>query len=283
MKSRNPLSAPHISHFFKIKKAMRSQDRINRLNLMSKDILECYKIYNSKYRDDLLTDITAFGYANIKKDDIHYCYDGSSSNLEKLKLKIKNKQTGALKKTCPFCGIVSPNSFDHYLPKENFPEYSVHPLNLIPCCTTCNGKKSEYWQEDGNRAIINFYRDALPDEQFLFVDINYLNADDEIPSINFSINNDNGIPGDLYNIINKHFTRLDLCARYKEEIDKAISNIVITMISFNKSNDDAEIKEDIIKNADSLCETYGNNYWIAVTLRGLANENNFINYIKDNL
>lgn len=43
---------------------------------------------------------------------------------------------------CPLCGGVGHvRTLDHYLPKTNFPVYSVLPANLIPCCRDCNSEK----------------------------------------------------------------------------------------------------------------------------------------------
>ena len=44
--------------------------------------------------------------------------------------------------SCPMCGSPVTGTLDHYLPRENFPEFSVMAANLIPACTHCNsGKK----------------------------------------------------------------------------------------------------------------------------------------------
>ncbi|WP_319798029.1 HNH endonuclease signature motif containing protein [Nitrobacter sp.] len=43
---------------------------------------------------------------------------------------------------CPLCGgIGHVRTLDHYLPKANFPLYSVLPANLVPCCRDCNSEK----------------------------------------------------------------------------------------------------------------------------------------------
>jgi hypothetical protein len=43
---------------------------------------------------------------------------------------------------CPFCGGVGQSfTLDHYLPKTKFPQFSVLPINLVPCCRDCNSSK----------------------------------------------------------------------------------------------------------------------------------------------
>lgn len=56
---------------------------------------------------------------------------------------------------CPFCaGLGHVSTLDHYLPKSYFPAYSVHPLNLIPCCKDCNtGKNASFGQNVGDQSI----------------------------------------------------------------------------------------------------------------------------------
>ena len=44
---------------------------------------------------------------------------------------------------CPFCGDLGHvGTLDHYLPKANFPAFSVNPRNLVPCCRDCNSGKN---------------------------------------------------------------------------------------------------------------------------------------------
>jgi hypothetical protein len=47
---------------------------------------------------------------------------------------------------CPFCGLTTLRSYemegheayDHYLPKEQYPTYSINFRNLVPTCHGCN-------------------------------------------------------------------------------------------------------------------------------------------------
>ncbi|MFD2642770.1 HNH endonuclease [Pseudomonas japonica] len=48
----------------------------------------------------------------------------------------------AANETCPLCGGVGQaRTIDHYLPKANYPQFSVLPYNLIPACRDCNSDK----------------------------------------------------------------------------------------------------------------------------------------------
>ncbi len=49
---------------------------------------------------------------------------------------------------CPLCGGVGHvRTLDHYLPKANFPLYSIMPTNLVPCCRDCNSEKLNAFAE----------------------------------------------------------------------------------------------------------------------------------------
>ncbi|TRW17729.1 HNH endonuclease [Glacieibacterium frigidum] len=39
---------------------------------------------------------------------------------------------------CPMCGSPTIGTLDHYLPRDEFPEFSVLPCNLVPACGLCN-------------------------------------------------------------------------------------------------------------------------------------------------
>ena len=48
---------------------------------------------------------------------------------------------------CPYCGLPSNITLDHYLPRKlkAFPEFSVLSANLVPACTDCQGKKHDFF------------------------------------------------------------------------------------------------------------------------------------------
>lgn len=71
---------------------------------------------------------------------------------------------------CPFCGgLGQVRTLDHYLPKANFPAFSVHPKNLIPCCRDCNdGKNSSFGIGADEQALHPYLdQDHFFDERWL--------------------------------------------------------------------------------------------------------------------
>lgn len=65
---------------------------------------------------------------------------------------------------CPLCGGVGHvRTLDHYLPKANYPLYSVLPANLVPCCRDCNSEKLNAFSNVRGRQTLHPYFD---DEKF---------------------------------------------------------------------------------------------------------------------
>lgn len=72
---------------------------------------------------------------------------------------------------CPFCGgIGHVKTLDHFVPKANFPVYSVVPANLVPCCRDCNSEKLNSYPEEMATQVLHPYFDDQKffSEQWVF-------------------------------------------------------------------------------------------------------------------
>jgi 5-methylcytosine-specific restriction endonuclease McrA len=71
---------------------------------------------------------------------------------------------------CPYCGNPwVPDTLDHFLPKEDWPEYSILPNNLVPQCRSCAPIKGRrYYCPDELRAMFlhPMYNEALSSVRF---------------------------------------------------------------------------------------------------------------------
>lgn len=73
---------------------------------------------------------------------------------------------------CPMCGEAgTPNTLDHYLPKDEYPDFAILPQNLVPACDICQGHKLALFQEDGERLFMHPYYDQFLDTQVIRLEI----------------------------------------------------------------------------------------------------------------
>lgn len=77
---------------------------------------------------------------------------------------------------CPYCGNpLIPDTLDHFLPKDDWPEYSILANNLVPQCRSCAPiKGSRYYSTDALCAMFMhpMYCDALASVRFK-IDISF--------------------------------------------------------------------------------------------------------------
>ncbi|MCU6327448.1 hypothetical protein KSU19_07280 [Enterobacter quasiroggenkampii] len=113
---------------------------------------------------------------------------------------------------CPACGEDgTPNTLDHYLPKDDYPEFSVTIINLFPMCDICQSKKSNKTKDElGRRLFIHPYFDSFTEQQVLILNITApFNAPTSI-----SLMPNPEIPAPESNLIIRHINGLALPERY---------------------------------------------------------------------
>ena len=206
------------------------------------------------------------------------CYKSEGNVLANLKKLIREAQSDDLKGTCQYCGIGKPQSFDHYLPISEYPEFSVLAINLIPCCTDCNGKKRSYWKENGNRGIINFYLDNIPNEQFLFAEVELVNG---IPTLKFKIENINVIDPVFYAIVEKHYSRLGLIKLYTDESPDYLGELIRILKNYVDDWSVESLSSKLLNDSNQMEIQFGKNYWRAVISKALSESNDFLEYLSN--
>lgn len=104
----------------------------------------------------------------ISKDDMVNLYDNNMvKNKEGRKIYDKLKSLAPLER-CPFCGIGTVTTLDHYLPKTEFPTFSVLPYNLVASCKDCNTGKLASYATTQNTQTLHPYYDDFTSEQWLY-------------------------------------------------------------------------------------------------------------------
>lgn len=70
-----------------------------------------------------------------EKEALHDFYISPATSYAS-KVKARRHEHGLY--ACPYCGHpFKPDTIDHFIPKEKWPEYSIFPNNLVPQCKYC--------------------------------------------------------------------------------------------------------------------------------------------------
>jgi len=79
-------------------------------------------------------------------------YENAPSTLNRL---LKNRRNEHELSECPYCGYpFSPDTLDHFVPKDDWPEFTIYPNNLVPQCRGCAPIKSaKYYCGTNNAAL----------------------------------------------------------------------------------------------------------------------------------
>lgn len=252
----------------------------------SKDIvekIECkirrrFGLYKRLMNENRLEELTHLKLTVERMEALKDLYSYNSKAFRELKMELTTDKHNRISNLCPCCLLDIVGTLDHIIPKTPFPEYSTHPYNLIPCCSTCNSKKNDDWRIDGLRTIINFYVDDIPNIQFLYAHPKIMNGKLDITySLSFPAEYDNVMRKRIEN----HFTRLDLIKRYCENTDDKISELSSEIKSgvFYGVTDD-KIISIVKKNAHDMQEKFGTNYWVAILNIACVEDATVYNYIR---
>lgn len=258
------------------------KDAVNRKrNISKKNILigledriePQFILYSEKFNDKKIYEITSLGFNNIEKEVLIDLYQYKSSVVKNLKNKILDKQIATINATCQYCTLNSVSSLDHFIPKEDFPEYSVNPLNLFPCCVECNSKKNNLCFDGEEGLFLNLYLDELPNKKYLKAEFDFIN---DIPLVTFSLRNSENIDGIDFRTIRNHYERLNLLERMREKSNEIITEIINTMKTYYRINSDIESLKSFIEDEEKENkEAYGYNYWKSVLRLSLIQYDEF--------
>jgi len=254
-------------------------DYKSRLLTLNEVISDKFDTYDDLLAENKLLESAPIEFSIQNKKDLLKLYSFKSKVINDLKIKLTSTEFNRISNTCQNCTINEVNSFDHVLPKEEFTEYVVNPKNLFPCCTECNSYKGTSYEDGGKPLFLNLYLDELPNEQYLFVNIDFNGGD--IMS-RFHVRNDGVIDEDLFDIIESHYTKLHLFQRFCENSNSVISELVNTI----KPNINVVTKEQMVTMITNKIrkdrEVFGYNYWKSILELALMENEEFMEWVFEN-
>ncbi|MFA9557822.1 HNH endonuclease [Evansella sp. AB-rgal1] len=283
MRNLYPYSIPQI---FPLKEIVNSkkEPRKSILNNSFNQINQDYKKYLSMVNKLELMNSRVKDYESNEslialKEALIHCYESSTDPLYKLKAEIKKLQPDDYAAYCQYCGIGIPSTFDHYLPKSIFPEFSVLGINLLPCCTDCNRDKDDKWiNSSGLREFLNLYYDSINgSNQYLFC---RMIIHDNIPVARFYLNIPNDMNQQDYQVVKNHYNNLGLLNKYSLLSNGEIKKAVRSLNKKYSRNGNFDIIQELKDQSDSEADIYGVNFWKVSLYQSMWSSPQMINLIK---
>jgi len=258
---------PFIESFVDIRDSMQDAPNGPRARLMGRhrSINACYASLEGSVALNTLSTLKPSAYLNPLSHDFEVAYTGNSKPLRILKKRIKGVQAASVLTVCPLCKISLPRTFDHYLPIGTFPEFAVHPLNLVPSCNTCNSKKLEAWlNENGERICLHFYSDSVPQVPFIQCSLTPEKQDGRNVGVTFSLERPQGLRRAKWNSIVRHFERLGLIERYNEIGNDELSEVFGSARDFlDNGGPRNRVRGFLRSGAGRFAAVHGVSYWRA--------------------
>lgn len=251
------------------------------LQLIEAPMKDCYINYEQHFERNDVEHMPQARIGQEHKNTLLSLYSPDTAIIKNFRQRYFARNLQSYYNRCPYCTINDANTTEHILPKEQYPEYAVDVLNLIPACSQCNSKKGECVldKKTGKKNIINFYKDQLPKEQYLFVDFEVIG--DEIKATYRLENKNNAVDVDTFALIERHFKQLGLLDRFNSKAMQETSelkNLYRAEGLVDESDFDAFAARQIRKlNLDR--ETLGYNYWRIILYYSAATSDVFKQYI----
>lgn len=171
------------------------------------------------YKPTRLCSLRAISLDDDQRQALLHCYTSETVPLAK----VREELLTIAGSVCPYCGIDRPETLDHFVPKEQFPEFSTYAPNLIACCDICNRAKGVDWATPTKRLFLHAYFDQFPSHTTcLKAKVNWSG---KLPSFQFSLDTSCLDPNsELLEILDEHVRRLGLLDWYGKRAGEEFSD-----------------------------------------------------------
>jgi hypothetical protein len=170
---------------------------------------------------------------------------------------------------CPLCGEVGHvRTLDHYLPKSNFPLYSVLPLNLVPCCRDCNSEKLNAFSTNQEGQTLHPYFDS---EKFFaekWVDARVVRTSP--PVIEYLVSPPAGWPNGDKLRVQAHFTEYGLGSKFSTEAAADLAETIHTRRTTMAANSPEEFASYLAERSNNASLPINN--WRRVMFAALSSD-----------
>jgi 5-methylcytosine-specific restriction endonuclease McrA len=171
---------------------------------------------------------------------------------------------------CPLCAQRDVKTLDHYLSKDDYPELSVYPANLVPCCFDCNHAKGSYRAHKASQQLFHPYFDNWSHNRLIKASLNFGDG----VTVTYAIREPDGVDQKTIRRAQHHFKRLDLGSLYEQN---AAVELVDRKQSFHEIFDADGLKglRDEMKREARSRRRRNLNSWQSALYHALSRSNTF--------
>jgi hypothetical protein len=227
-----------------------------------------------------IEDVVPLEWDGVDHRALLHCYNSGTDGLRALKSQLINslRTTNAFDLLrCPYCQAREPRTWDHFLPKELYPEFSINPANLIYVCPTCNLKKGDRLFA-GPREAMHVYFDPIPDVPILHCAVDIEN---DLPIIAFGIKDAPGVGPEMMGLARRHFVAFELAMLYVAEAGSITSSFVQeVLLRYPAGIQSEELEEELRYRYLAIPVNKGPNYWEARLWIGIRDCAEFLDFIN---
>jgi hypothetical protein len=265
-----PLLAVDATAVFNEIAAAKHQPRRGRMRAARAEVLAAYQDYEDAAPEVGWLDEVPL--TDVQKEAMRHAFTVETQPMTALRGDLLKRISVA---RCPFCGISESSTLDHYLPKEQYPEFSVFPKNLVPSCAVCNTRKRDRILDEGTnvRMFLHPCYDVIPDMAFLAARAR-MEADALIMS--YRLIRPAGMALQTFQHLRSHFNELNLADRYRRMgFEHLGGQYPAFRRAYGPGGDAERVAEKLIEGAEDFEEVSGPNYWLAKLYRALAGCDDF--------
>lgn len=269
MRSIPLLHVDATSVFDEIAAAKHAQRR-RRMQAARANVLAAYQSYEEAAPE--VGELNEAPLTNPQKEVMRHAFTVETEPMKALRGDLLKRTSVA---RCPFCGISESSTLDHYLPKEQYPEFAVFPRNLVPSCAVCNTRKRDRVLNEGTnvRMFLHPCYDTIPEMAFLTVRAR-MEANALI--LSYRLTRPVGMTLRTFRHLQSHFNKLDLADRYRRMgLEHLSSQYPAFRRAYGLSEESNRVADKLIEGAQDFEEVSGPNYWLAKLYRALAGNDDF--------
>lgn len=250
--------------------AAKHAQRRQRMRAARANVLAAYQGYEEAAPE--VGELNEAPLTNPQKEVMRHAFTVETEPMKALRGDLLKRTSVA---RCPFCGISETSTLDHYLPKEQYPEFSVFPKNLVPSCAVCNTRKRDRVLDEGTsvRMFLHPCYDTIPEMEFLTVRARMV-ANALI--LSYRLTKPVGMTLRTFQHLQSHFNKLDLADRYRRMgLEHLGSQYPALRRAYGLAEEAHCVADRLIEGAQDFEEVSGPNYWLAKLYRALAGNEDF--------